>query len=203
MARKYRDVTLTPSVLKAEEQYYGRARAPKPTADNDPLGPEEQAFIAARDSFYLSVVTEAGWPYIQHRGGPPGFLHVLDPHTLAFADYEGNHQLVSVGSLALNDRVSLFLMDYPNRARLKLLGHARVEDAEQRPELAKTLAQHGPDAGRVERIFLIDVVGFDWNCPQHITQRFTAAQVAEAVKPLRQRIAELEAQLAKRTVTIP
>jgi predicted pyridoxine 5'-phosphate oxidase superfamily flavin-nucleotide-binding protein len=198
MARKYREVTLTPSVLKAEEQYYGHARAPQAVPENDPLGPDEQAFIAARDSFYLALITEAGWPYIQHRGGPAGFLRVLDEHRLAFADYEGNHQLVSVGSLALNDRIALFLMDYPNRARLKLLGHARVEDARQRPELAAQLAEHDPDAPRIERIFLIDVVGFDWNCPQHIAQRFTAAQVAEAVKPLRQRIAELEAQLAKR-----
>ena len=140
----------------------------------------------------------ASWPYIQHRGGPVGFLHVLDAHTLAFADYEGNHQMISVGSLALNDRVALFLMDYPNRTRLKLLGHARVEDARQRPELAKQLGEHDPDAARIERIFLIDVVGFDWNCPKHITPRFTAEQVAAAVQPLRQRIAELEAQLAKR-----
>lgn len=200
MAHKYLEVTLSPAVLRAQERYYGRARPMKAAADHDPLGPDEQAFIAARDSFYMATVTESGWPYVQHRGGPPGFLRVLDPTTLAFADYQGNRQLISVGSLSADDRVSLFLMDYPNRVRLKILGHARVEDAKARPDLLARVAGDVPSA-RVERLITIDVVSFDWNCPKYITPRFSAAEVAAVVEPLQRRIAELEAQLqaVKRT----
>ncbi len=195
MAHKFLEVALTPAVLRAQEKYYGRARPMRGAPERDPLGPDEQAFVAERDSFYMATVTENGWPYMQHRGGPRGFLHGLDATTLAFADYQGNHQLISVGSLSVNDRVALFLMDYLNRARLKLLGHARVEDARKHPELVAQLAGSKPE-GRVERIIFIDVVSFEWNCSQHITPRFTADEVAVAVQPLRQRIAELEAQLA-------
>lgn len=162
--------------------------------ERDPLGTDESAFIAARDSFYMATVTENGWPYVQHRGGPRGFLHVLDSTTLGFADYRGNHQLVSVGSLGVNDRVALFLMDYPNRVRLKLLGRARIADAQQRPDLVAQLAGPRPPVP-VERVILIDVLSFDWNCSQHITPRFTEQEIAVAVAPLHQRIAELEAQL--------
>lgn len=183
MARRYLDVTLTPAVLAAQEHYYGRSRRPAEAAERDPLGASEQAFIAARDSFYMATVTESGWPYLQHRGGPAGFLRVLDPLTLAFADYRGNHQLISVGSLAVNDRVSLFLMDYPNRLRLKLLGRARVEDARRRPDLISRFAEPSLQA-TVERLIFVDVVSFDWNCSQHITPRFTVAEVEALVGPL-------------------
>ena len=155
---------------------------------------DEQDFISARDSFYLATVTETGWPYMQHRGGPPGFLRVLDEHTLAFADYAGNRQLLSTGNLAANDKAALFLMDYPNRTRLKILGHARAVDAREHPELVNQLAEPRMRA-QVERLFFIDVISFDWNCPKHITPRYTAAEVESAIAPLRQRIAELEAQL--------
>ena len=142
----------------------------------------------------MATVSETGWPYVQHRGGKPGFLRVTSPSTLAFADYKGNRQLLSTGNLAVNDRVTLFLMDYPQRTRLKILGHARVEDARQHPELVAQLAE--PEVQRiVERLVLIEVVSFDWNCPQHITPRYTAAEVEKAIAPLRQRIAELEAEL--------
>jgi predicted pyridoxine 5'-phosphate oxidase superfamily flavin-nucleotide-binding protein len=194
MAHKYLELTISPAVLRAQERCYGRARPMKAAADHDPLGPDEQAFIAARDSFYLATVTESGWPYVQHRGGPPGFLRVLDPTTLAFADYQGNRQLISVGSLSADDRVSLFLMDYPNRVRLKILGRARVEDARARPDLMAQVAGDVPPE-RVERLILIDVVSFDWNCPKYITPRFTAAEVTAVVEPLQRRIADLEAQL--------
>ena len=185
---------LTPSVLDAQQHYYGRRAGTGPAPERDPLTEEERQFIAARDSFYLATVTETGWPYLQHRGGRPGFLHVVSPTQLAFADYRGNRQLLSTGNLAANDRVALFLMDYPRRERLKILGHARTEDARQHPELVAQLAE--PDARNiVERLFFIDVLSFDWNCPQYITPRFTVAEVEVAVAPLRQRIAELEAQL--------
>ena len=160
----------------------------------DALTDDEAQFIAARDSFYLSTVSESGWPYVQHRGGQPGFLHVVNPTTLAFADYKGNRQMLSTGNLAVNDRVCLFLMDYPQRTRLKILGHARVEDARQHPELVAQFAAPGLQR-IVERVFLIEIVSFDWNCPKYITPRYTAPQVEEAIAPLRQRIAKLEAQL--------
>jgi len=128
------------------------------------------------------------------RGGAPGFLRVVSPTQLAFGDYKGNRQMLSTGNVAANNRVALFLMDYPQRTRLKILGRARVVDARERPDLVTQLAE--PEVrGNVERLFLINVVSFDWNCPKYITPRYTAAEVDEAVAPLRQRIAELEAQL--------
>ncbi|MFO1512842.1 MAG: pyridoxamine 5'-phosphate oxidase family protein [Verrucomicrobiota bacterium] len=143
------------------------------------------------------AVTESGWPYMQHRGGKPGFLRVNNPTQLAFADYKGNRQMLPTGNLAVNDRVCLFLMDYPRRERLKILGHARVEDARPHPELVAQFSE--PNVHRiVERIFFIDVVSFDWNCPKYITPRYTAVEEEAAVAPLQQRIAELEAELKSR-----
>lgn len=121
-------------------------------------------------------------------------MRILNPTTLAFADYRGNRQLLSTGNLSVNDRVALFLMDYPNRERLKILGHARVEDARSHPELVAQVVDSGM-AARVERVVLIEVVSFDWNCAQHITPRYVATDVEELLAPLRVRIAELEAQL--------
>ena len=162
--------------------------------ERDPLTANEQSFIAARDSFYIATVTETGWPYVQHLGGKPGFLRVINPSTLAFADHRGNRQMISTGNLTVNDRVALFLMHYPQRTRLKILGHARVEDARQHPELVAQLAE--AEARRiVERLFFIDVVSFDWNCPKYITPRYTAAEVEDVIAPLRRRITELEAEL--------
>jgi predicted pyridoxine 5'-phosphate oxidase superfamily flavin-nucleotide-binding protein len=162
------------------------------TPGSDALTDDESAFIQARDSFYLATVSENGWPYIQHRGGRPGFLHVLDQRTLAFADYRGNRQLLSTGNLAANDRVALFLMDYPQRTRLKILGHARVEDTRQHPELVQKFAEPGVHR-IVERLFFVDVISFDWNCPKYITPRYTVDEIEGLVAPLKQRIAELEA----------
>ena len=194
MAERFMKNVLTPSVLAAQEHYYGRRASIGSAPERDPLTEEERAFIEARDSFYMATITENGWPYIQHRGGPRGFLRVVSPTRLAFADYKGNRQMLSTGNLAANDRVALFLMDYPRRERLKILGHARIEDARQHPELVAQLAE--PEVHRlVERLFFIEVISFDWNCPKYITPRYTAAEVEEAVEPLRQRIAELEAQL--------
>ena len=143
----------------------------------------------------MATVSETGWPYVQHRGGPPGFLRVLGPRQLAFADFRGNVQYVSVGNLARNDRVALILMDYPRRQRLKVLGRMRSADvAELDPEMLKRVEMPTYRA-RIERVMLIDVEAFDWNCPQHITPRFTQAEVGAAVQPLKQRIAQLEARL--------
>ena len=194
MAGRYLETYLTPAVLAAQQQYFGRAQSIPPQPERDPLTAEEAEFIARRDSFYMATVTSEGWPYVQHRGGRPGFLKVAGPNSLAFADYKGNRQLLSTGNLAANDRVALFLMDYPRQERLKILGHARVEDARAHPELVSQWAEEA-DRRIVERIFLIEVISFDWNCPKYITPRFTEAEVEIALAPLRQRIAELEAAL--------
>ncbi len=163
---------------------------------HDVLGPEEAGFIAARDSFYMATVSETGWPYIQHRGGPPGFLRVLDEKTIGVADFRGNRQYISVGNLQTDDRVSLFLMDYPNRARLKILGRARIVDAADGETLRRlSFADY---KGEIERGLLITVEAFDWNCPQHITQRFTLAEIEATTGPLRRRIAELEDALVQK-----
>ena len=194
MADRFMQTMLTPSVLAAQERYYGRRAALSDAPERDPFTEEERSFIEARDSFYMATVTENGWPYVQHRGGKPGFLRVVSPTQLAFADYKGNRQLLSTGNVTVEDRVALFLMDYPRRERLKILGHARVEDARQHPELVAQFAE--PETrGIVERVFLIDVISFDWNCPKYITPRYTTAEVEAAVASLKHRIAELEAQL--------
>lgn len=197
MAGRYLETYFTPKVLAAQQQYFGRAQRLPPQPQHDPLTDEERSFIEGRDSFYIATTSENGWPYVQHRGGVPGFLHVVSPRRLAFADYKGNRQMLTTGNLAANDRVALFLMDYPRRERLKVLGHARVEDARQHPEHVAHLARP-EDRSMVERLFFIDVVSYDWNCPKYIIPRYTAAEFEEAVLPLRARIAELEAQLARK-----
>ena len=192
MAKKYLEIAVTPSVVEAQKRYFGRSARLESGLDRDALGPEETEFIAARDSFYMATVSETGWPYIQHRGGRPGFLRVVDPHTLAFADYRGNRQLLSTGNVAANDRVSLFLMDYPRRERLKILGHARVTDATSK--FLERLVE--PEARpSVERLFFIDVVSFDWNCPKFITPRYSAAEVEAFLGSHKKQIAALEAEL--------
>ena len=195
MARNYLATHLTPGVQAEQERAYGRAQAAPTAAGPDKLGPDEAAFIAARDSFYLASVTEDGAPYVQHRGGPAGFLHVLDAGTLAFADLGGNRQLLTVGHVKRDDRVALFLMDYRGRQRLKIDGRARILSAAEEPELAARLAPPGLASRAVERVVRIAVTAFDWNCPKYITPRFTVAEVEEVVGPLRSRIAELEARL--------
>jgi hypothetical protein len=145
------------------------------------VGPDEAEFIAARDSFYMSTVTPDGWPYVQHRGGPTGFLKVIDEHSVAFADFSGNKQYISAGNLSVNDRFALFLMDYPNRTRLKIIGHAQIVEPGEDPALEAQIAPPNSGAKRgpkVERIFRLHVVGFDWNCNQHITQRFSFEELA-------------------------
>ena len=194
MAANFLKLAVTESVRKAQAQYFGASQNFEASAERDTLTEEETAFIQTRDSFYMATISENGWPYIQHRGGRRGFLHVLNKQTRAFADYRGNRQMLSTGNLAANNRVALFLMDYPQRARLKILGHARVEDARAHPELVGQLTE--PDLQRiVERLFLIDVVSFDWNCPKYITPRYTVEEIEELVAPLQARIAELEAKL--------
>jgi len=176
MAHAFADIAFTDAV-KAFQEDAGSRRSYARFEGGDPvnhrLGEREAAFIAARDSFYMASVSQTGWPYVQHRGGPPGFIRALDAATLAFPDFRGNRQYVSVGNLSVDDRVSLIFVDYPNRARLKLLGRARIA---VEPEILARLAL--PDyRARIERAMLIAVAAFDWNCPQHITPRFTEAEL--------------------------
>ncbi|MDX8351450.1 pyridoxamine 5'-phosphate oxidase family protein [Cognatiyoonia sp. IB215182] len=156
----------------------------------DGLQPDAIAFIESRTSFYMASIAETGWPYIQHRGGPAGFLKVIDTDTLGFADYRGNQQFITSGNLQTNDKVSLILMDYPRRARLKLIGHASMIAADENPELAQKLAQEGQ--GPAERLVTIRLVAQDWNCPQYITPRFTEAEIADLLGP---RLNELNRQI--------
>lgn len=155
----------------------------------------EKAFIAARDSFYMASVSQGGWPYVQYRGGPPGFLKVIDEVTLAFADFRGNRQYISVGNLDADDRVALILVDYPARARLKILAHAERLGLDEEPDLAAQV-KDASYRGRPERIFRLRLAAFDWNCPQHIVRRFTEAEIARAVQPLHERIEALETENA-------
>ena len=159
----------------------------------DMLTARELEFIAARDSFYMASVSEDGWPYVQHRGGPAGFLRHIEGNRIGFADYRGNRQYLSAAHLAADDRVSLFLMDYPNRRRLKIIGHAH--SSENPADIAPLMPLDY--AAEPERAFLIDVIGFDWNCPQHITPRFAEADVRRASQPLIDEIAALRARVAQ------
>jgi predicted pyridoxine 5'-phosphate oxidase superfamily flavin-nucleotide-binding protein len=188
MSHAYANITFTPTVRAAQARdgsraQYARAFESGGALDHAELGPEEAAFIQAQRSFYMATVSETGWPYVQHRGGRPGFLRVIDARTLAFTDVPGNRQFISVGNLAHNDRVALILMDYARRRRLKLLGRLSVQ--------ASTDPEHPG------REMTIQVEAYDWNCPQHIPQRFEAEDVQRALDERDQRIAQLEAQLAQ------
>ena len=182
MGQQYGKVMFTEAVQKLQEQNGSRAQYERMALRghiDEELGPFEKQFISQRDSFYMASVTSDGWPYMQHRGGPAGFLRVIDAKTLAFADYSGNKQYISAGNLALNDRVSLFLMDYPNQARLKIIGHAKLIEPRTDPALNAAVAVPGYPA-KVEWIIKIDVVAFDWNCSQHITPRYTREEIQVA-----------------------
>jgi predicted pyridoxine 5'-phosphate oxidase superfamily flavin-nucleotide-binding protein len=196
MGNKFAEIAFTPSVLAVQKRmgsskYYDKTL--RGESYNQELGPDETAFIRLRDTFYMASVSETGWPYVQHRGGPPGFIKVLDATTLGFADYRGNRQYISVGNVSKDDRVAIIFIDYPNRTRLKLLGHARIVDAGE-SELLAALDMPAYQA-RVERGFLIKVAAYDWNCPQHITPRFTQAEIEAVMGNLKQRIADIEAEL--------
>jgi predicted pyridoxine 5'-phosphate oxidase superfamily flavin-nucleotide-binding protein len=195
MAYGFLDIAATPS-LKAAQAENGSAHLWSDFKGHrafDRFTESEIAFLAERDSFYLATVSETGWPYVQHRGGPRGFLRVIDDRTLAFADFAGNRQYISLGNLGADGRVSLILMDYVNRRRLKIFAHAEVKRVADDPELVEKIATPGY-RGRIERIFVLHLDAFDWNCPQHITQRFDAADVAQAIGTLQARIETLEAE---------
>ncbi len=194
MARAFAKIAFTPNVQAAQARMGSRdayRMAELGETESAELGPDEIEFIGARDSFYLGTVSENGWPYVQHRGGPPGFLKVLGPRTIGYADFSGNRQYISVGNLDGNDRVVLFLMDYPGQRRLKIWGRARLIDEDAEPALAARL--ESPDfRARIERGVVITVEAFDWNCPKYITPRFTAREIRELASGQRQEAAMRE-----------
>lgn len=198
MGHAFLDIAITPSVRAAQTaagsaDHYANFKAKR---GSSALTEAEMAFIATRDSFYMATVSETGWPYLQHRGGPVGFLQVLDNKTLGFADFRGNRQYISLGNLNASGRASLFLMDYPNRTRLKIFARVETKALNADPELAAKLTTPAYKA-IPERAIVFHVEAFDWNCPQHITPRFSEAEVRDALAPTRQRIAELELENAQ------
>jgi predicted pyridoxine 5'-phosphate oxidase superfamily flavin-nucleotide-binding protein len=193
----FMDIAITPSVRRAQAEM-GADRLWsdfKGHREFDQFSERETAFIAQRDSFYMASVSETGWPYVQHRGGPPGFLKVLDDRTLAFVDYCGNRQYISTGNLAENDRTCLFLMDYPARTRLKIYARAEKLALDADPVLTEKITD-GDYGAKTERIFKLKLEAFDWNCPQHIEPRYTEAEFLSASQHLIDKIAQLERENA-------
>ncbi|MEX2650283.1 MAG: pyridoxamine 5'-phosphate oxidase family protein [Alphaproteobacteria bacterium] len=203
MSHRYGAIAFTDPVRQVQEALGSRKSYLRMDEGDDRshvLEQDEIDFIAARDSFYMATVSATGWPYVQHRGGPAGVVRVLDATTIGFADFRGNRQYISVGNLSTDDRVALFFMDYANKRRLKLFGRAILIGGERQQMLSR-LEQPGYKA-RVERGVLIKVEAFDWNCPQHITPRYTLAEIEASVAPLRQRIADLETELGAKVAAV-
>lgn len=199
MANNFGSLLFTPVVKALQEKYGSRrhyARTESGGAAPDCLGRDESAFIAERDSFYMATLSATGWPYVQHRGGPKGFLKVIDSQTVAFADFGGNKQYISTGNLTTDNRVAMIMVDYPHQSRLKILGRAEILAGEPAREWIEKLRNPAYKAS-IERVYVIRIEAFDWNCSQHITQRFTAEQVKEALAPIESRLAELELENKK------
>lgn len=196
MPRAFAEITFTESVKAAQrlhgsrDTYVGLETAPD---RRDRLTEREAAFIHERDGFYQASVSETGWPYVQFRGGPTGFLRVLAADTIGYANFRGNMQYLSVGNLGVDGRVALILMDYANRRRLKIWGRARIVPVAEAPDLMADLAVPGYSA-QVEHAILITVDAYDWNCPKHITPRYTVQELSTMIAPLRDKIAALEAE---------
>lgn len=197
MSEYVSDIAFTPSVKAEQEKRGSRTSYSKMAAKRDwrtTVTADLKAFLSERDSFYLATATKDGQPYIQHRGGPKGFLHVLDDRTLAFADFKGNRQYISLGNVVENDRAHMFLMDYANRKRVKIWGRIRI--VEDDAELLASVAPGGCDA-RAERVFVFAITAWDPNCPQHIVPRYDEATVRAATAKLGERVALLEAENAE------
>jgi predicted pyridoxine 5'-phosphate oxidase superfamily flavin-nucleotide-binding protein len=198
MAKNFAEIAFTKSVRAQQEKHgsrrsYARMEAVDRGAE---LSPAESEFIAERDGFYLATAGENGYPYIQFRGGPKGFLKMIDQRTLAYADFRGNMQYISVGNLSHNDKAALILMDYANRRRLKIYARIEVIEAGEAPDLIAQLHDPAYEA-QPERAMLLHLEAFDWNCRQHIKQRYTIEEVREMNEPLYEHIARLEAEIAR------
>jgi uncharacterized protein len=199
MSKHYGEIAFTDAVRDVQDRYgsgaFYKSKTPRARAaeSSDALTEDAREFLGQRDGFYLATVSETGWPYVQFRGGPVGFLRVIDEHTLGWADFRGNLQYISTGNLGTDDRVALFAMDYAHRRRLKIYGHARIVTVEDDPDLAAALADSSYDA-TVQRAVIVHVEAFDWNCPQHITPRFTAAEIEPVMAELRSEVEALRAE---------
>lgn len=198
MARNFAELAFTASV-KAQQQKYGSRKSyarMEQMARGNEFGEAETEFIAERDSFYLATVGESGFPYVQFRGGPQGFLKVLDERTLAYADFRGNMQYISVGNLLANDKAALILLDYASRQRLKIYARIEVIEAKDNPELIAQLQDAHYEA-QIERAMVLHLEAFDWNCPQHITPRYTVEEIRELNAPLYEHVTKLEAEVER------
>jgi len=195
--KTFAEIAFTPAVQALQERHGSRAAYARAQARYEPgegLGPREAEHLSGADSLYMATLSESGWPYVQHRGGPRGFLKVLSPIRLAFADFSGNRQYITTGNLAENPRAFIFLMDYASRRRVKLWGEARV--VEDDPELTRRLTIEGY-LGRPEQVIVFTLKAWDVNCPQHIPQMFFVEDIKEAVDGLKNRIAQLEQENAE------
>ena len=202
MSKHYASIAFTDDVgaVQADhgcDAFYGRKLAAgQGAAGRDPLTEDEKDYLSERDHFYLASVSETGWPYVQFRGGKPGFIHAVDDHTLGWADFRGNLQYISTGNITGDGRVAIIALDYAHQRRLKIFGRARIVTADDDPELVSSLTDDTYDAV-VERAVLVDVEAYDWNCQQHITPRLTVAELEPALAPLRARLAALQAENAQ------
>jgi predicted pyridoxine 5'-phosphate oxidase superfamily flavin-nucleotide-binding protein len=202
MSKHYASIAFTDDVRAVQgehgsQEFYGRKLVAGQAAPGaDPLSDDEKDYLGERDGFFLASVSETGWPYVQFRGGKPGFIRVLDDHTIGWADFRGNLQYISTGNVRGDDRVAIIALDYAHQRRLKIYGHARVVTSAEDPELVKSLTDPTYDAV-VERAVLVDVEAYDWNCQQHITPRFTVTELESALAPLRDDLATLRAENAR------
>jgi uncharacterized protein len=194
MVNTFGSLVFTPVVKELQERYGSRRQYDRLAGQGTStrgLGADEREFIRERDRFYIATIGSTGWPYVQHRGGPKGFLKVVDNQTIAFADYRGNKQYISTGNLLTDDRVALIFVGYPRQARLKILGHAKITERAEANELFEVVRNEGENAF-VERVYVIHVEAFDWNCPQHITPRFTLDEIRTILAPFEERFQALE-----------
>ena len=194
MSKSFASLIFTPTVKALQERYGSRkqyAQIERQSESPRGLGPDEKEYIKERDAFYMATLGENGWPYVQHRGGPKGFLKVIDENTLAFADFRGNRQYISTGNLATDNRVALILMDYPRQLRLKILGRVEIfEGDEAKNWLAKV--RDSEYRAVTERVYVIRIEAFDWNCQQHITPRFTIEEIRSVLEPIEKQMQELQ-----------
>lgn len=200
MGRRFAELAFTPGVKEQQEKHDSRslyARVEQAGKPGDRLGPHEGQFIAGRDGFYMASVSETGWPYVQFRGGEKGFLRLLDERTVGFADLLGNTQYISLGNLLHDNRVALFLMDYAAQRRLKILGRASIHEGNAEAEELLSKLRVPAEKSIAERAILIRVEAFDWNCPQHITPRYSQEELLEVLAPIRRRLADLEEENAR------
>ena len=193
MTKSFGSLVFTPVIKKLQERYGSRRqyeRMEELGGAPRGLGPEERDFLGEQDTFFMASLGATGWPYVQHRGGPKGFLKVIDDHTIAFADFRGNRQYISTGNLMTDNRVALILVDFPRQLRLKILGRVEIFEEEKAKEWLAKVRDPGYKA-TTERVYVIHIEALDWNCQQHIIPRFTEEEIREAMEPVERQMQEL------------